>query len=52
MACMSNPYRRIPYEHTLYTHPAPKADTSAGHPERIARIEAVNEALAGDSGQR
>ena len=34
----------------LYTHPSSlKHDTSAGHPERIARIEAVNEALAGDS---
>ena len=34
----------------LYTHPSSlKHDTGAGHPERIARIEAVNEALAGDS---
>ena len=37
----------------LYTHPSSlKHDTSAGHPERIARIEAVNEALAGTLGQR
>ena len=34
----------------LYTHPSSlEHDTGAGHPERIARIEAVNEALAGES---
>ena len=33
----------------LYTHQAAEHDTGAGHPERIARIEAVNEALAGES---
>lgn len=34
----------------LYTHPSSlEHDTGAGHPERIARIEAVNEALAGAS---
>lgn len=34
----------------LYTHPSSlEHDTSTGHPERIARIEAVNEALASDS---
>ena len=34
----------------LYTHPSSlEHDTSAGHPERIARIEAVNKALVGDS---
>ena len=37
----------------LYTHPSSlEHDTGAGHPERIARIEAVNEALAGSPGRR
>ncbi len=35
---------------SLYTHPSVhRHDTSPGHPERIARIEAVDKALAGDS---
>lgn len=34
----------------LYTHASSaEHDTGAGHPERIARIEAVNAALSGDS---
>ena len=34
----------------LYTHASSaQHDTGAGHPERIARIEAVNKALSGDS---
>lgn len=34
----------------LYTHASSAAhDTGAGHPERIARIEAVNAALSGES---
>ena len=34
----------------LYTHASSaEHDTGAGHPERIARIEAVNAALAGES---
>lgn len=34
----------------LYTHSSSaEHDTGEGHPERIARIEAVNKALAGDS---
>ena len=34
----------------LFTHPSSlKHDTSPGHPERVARIEAVNDALAGAS---
>ena len=34
----------------LFTHASSlEHDTSPGHPERIARIEAVNDALAGDS---
>ena len=34
----------------LFMHPSSlKHDTSTGHPERIARIETINAALAGDS---